>query len=66
MKIDKAFVELTFNLLCLLDNDAEKVAAWINAKNPNFGGLSPLDLIGLGKIKKVTQFVEFRLEEEGL
>lgn len=61
--ITENFVELVLNLHVLLDNKADKVAAWFNTRNPNFGDVTPMWLIKSGRIKKVEQFVEARLEE---
>lgn len=66
MRIDATLVNIILNLHVLLNNDAKKVAAWLNTENPNFGGVSPIYLIDSGRAKKVVQFIELRLEEEGL
>lgn len=39
-------------------NDYKEMSKWINTKNFNFGNYTPLELIFLGKGKKVARFVE--------
>lgn len=41
-------------------NDTQKVRAWLYQPNLNFGGVSPVWLIIVGKGKKVLDFVQQR------
>ena len=40
-----------------------KTFRWFNAKNPHFGNMKPIDLICMGRIKKVIAFVK-AMEDE--
>jgi len=35
-----------------------KAVLWIMVKNPHFGNISPLQLIAMGRIHRVKQFIE--------
>lgn len=51
---------------CLRDYfncDDDKVSAWLKTKNPNFGDVSPMDLINKGRGHKVLEFVKASLKE---
>ena len=37
--------------------DTEKVAAWLNTPNLNFGGMKPIQLIESGRHVKVMDFI---------
>ena len=45
--------------------DFEKVKEWIFAKNLNFGGVSPCELIQLGRGHKVLEFINNAKYERG-
>lgn len=51
-------------LLDFFQGDKKKVDYWLSAKNLNFGGMSPQDLIRRGKIVKVYEFVKDARENE--
>lgn len=38
--------------------DYKKISKWLQTKNLNFGGYTPIELIFLGKGKKVKQFID--------
>lgn len=46
-------------------DEPEKIAYWLMTKNPMFGNVSPCELIALGKIKKVAEFVKAAKYENG-
>lgn len=39
------------------EGDAHKTALWFKTPNPQFGGVSPRDMIRYGRYKKLLQFV---------
>lgn len=43
-------------------NDKLKAALWFKTPNPAFGNISPNELIELGRIHKVKQFIDAALE----
>lgn len=65
MKVHKDFIE-TCVLLHSFFNDYEKTALWLNTNNLNFGGLSPLYLIKIGRGHKVLSFIRTALDENKL
>lgn len=54
--MDKLTIEIVLNVHCFF-NDIDKTYAWLKTKNPLLGDLSPLDLIKLGKGRKILKFV---------
>lgn len=62
MKVDKTFCEIIVNLHAFF-NDCSKVSAWINTKNLNLGGYTPMTLIKDGRGKRVLQFIISALDE---
>ena len=54
----------TFDMIKLkLGWDSNKIHAWIDTENPNFGNASPKALIQMGLGNKVLSFVKDRLED---
>jgi len=45
-------------LTTFFKNDEQKVAYWLDTINVNLGGLRPIDMIKLGKEKKLLKFIE--------
>lgn len=45
--------------------EPEKIALWLMTKNPMFGNVSPCELIALGRIKKVAEFVKYAKYSNG-
>ena len=43
--------------------DRKKAMTWCIAENPNLGGLSPIDMILLGRYKKLQKFIDYAREE---
>ena len=43
--------------------DFERAEVWMHADNPFFGGISPCQMIFLGKSQKVRKFIENAAEE---
>ncbi len=63
VKIDKRFIDIIKNLLVIFKDDSMKVKWWLTTKKLNFGGVSPIFLIGVGKIKAVQDFMNSTVEE---
>jgi hypothetical protein len=55
-ELNLELIHIILGVHCCLQ-DEKKVLAWMYAKNFNLGGMAPVDLIRLGKIKRVLQFV---------
>lgn len=58
----RMLAEVIIELHIFFDSDMDKVETWLSAENLNLGGASPMQLILLGKIKKLHQFVMGSLE----
>lgn len=43
--------------------DVKRTESWFGCRNPNFGGVSPVQLIEIGRLHKVHQFVKNAFEE---
>lgn len=56
-KVDALLVETIVELHAIF-NDISKVTFWMNTKNLNFGGFSPITLISKGRGQKVLEFVK--------
>lgn len=57
MTDERMLAEIIIELHIFFDSDMNKVEAWINTENLNLGGYRPFDLILVGKIKRLYQFV---------
>lgn len=55
--------EIMIELHIFFDSDMDKVEAWLNCENLNFGGASPMALIEMDRIKKLHQFVISQRDE---
>lgn len=62
-KAAKDICEMNMKLLKFFDHDYDKAIAWLQTKNPGLGGISPLEMIGRGRLEKLINFVESPLEE---
>lgn len=56
--------EAIIDLHIFFDRDMDKVAAWLNAYNKNFGGANPISLIKRGKISSLHKFVMKEMRQE--
>lgn len=63
LKIDVEFIDIVKNLLEFFDGDSLKVKYWLTTKNLNLGDCEPLKLIALGRMHRVTEFIEASLNE---
>lgn len=45
------------------EGDAEKTALWFNMPNTLLGGMSPKDMIRVGRFKKLLKFIQSSLED---
>lgn len=45
------------------DDDPDKTWTWFQTINPSLGGLSPLNMIKRGRIKKLEQFIDNAIDE---
>lgn len=62
--LSEDFIEIILGVhVCL--QDTKKVLAWLQIKNPNFGGVEPIKLINMGRGKKVRQFVDNAANDGG-
>ena len=50
-------------LRIFFDRDPKKIHAWLNSKNPMLGDISPMQMIHLGREKKLLEFVRSALAE---
>jgi hypothetical protein len=64
VEINFQLVEIILGVHCCLQ-DEKKTAVWMKTKNFNLGGFAPIDLILLGKGKRVLQFVNHAANEGG-
>lgn len=51
------------NLVAGFFNDQEKTILWFRMPNPLLGGMSPRDMIRVGRFKKLLKFVQNALDE---
>lgn len=54
---------IAINLVGSYFNDLNKTKLWFQAPNPVFGGISPREMIRLGRFKKVLRFIQTALDE---
>ena len=45
------------------NGDTNKTWSWFKAPNPNFGGYSPLDMIKIGRVERLKQFIDNAIDE---
>ena len=64
LKLDPTTCEIIVGLHVHFD-DFNKMTSWLKAKNLNFGGCAPIDLINKGKGKKVLKFIDDALDGRG-
>ncbi len=52
----------TIEIICKLNkyfkDDYHKIKVWLHMPNLNFGGVSPVELIKLGRAHKVIQYID--------
>lgn len=70
-KVPKNLVKLIEELISIFsvvsnqfDNDKEKTILWFKAVNPLLGGVSPLQMIILGKSKRLMEFIDAAVNGE--
>lgn len=51
------------NLVAGFFNDNDKTLLWFRVPNPLLGGLSPRDMIRVGRFKKLLKFIQTALDE---
>lgn len=51
------------NLVGSFFKDSEKTLLWFQVPNPLLGGMSPRDMIRIGRFKKLLNFIQTALEE---
>jgi len=54
---------VALNLVAEYFDDAEKTMLWFEISNPLLGGISPKDMIKLGRFKKLRDFIQIALDE---
>ena len=68
-KMPKALKERLFewgvaiNLVAGFFQDRDKTLLWFRTENPMLGGLSPRDMIRVGRFKKLLRFIQTALAE---
>lgn len=51
------------NLVGTYFNDHDKTVLWFRVSNPLLGGMSPRDMIRVGRFRKLLKFIQTALEE---
>ncbi len=51
------------NLVGCFFNDDEKTLLWFRVPNPALGGMSPRDMIRIGRFRKLLRFIQTALSE---
>ena len=51
------------NLVGSYFNDVNKTMLWFQISNPQLGGMSPRDMIRVGRFKKLLRFIQTALDE---
>lgn len=54
---------IAINLVGSYFKDLDKTMLWFQAPNPVFGGISPREMIRVGRFKKVLRFIQTALDE---
>lgn len=54
---------IAINLVASFFNDEDKALLWFQAPNPLLGGVSPRDMIRVGRFKKLLKFIQSALAE---
>lgn len=54
---------LALNLVANFFKDEDKTVLWFQTKNPMLGGLSPRDMIRIGRFNKLLKFIQTALAE---
>jgi hypothetical protein len=57
------FNEILGHLLRFFKDDFDKASLWFRLPNPSLGGLIPNDLIRMGRIGKLAEFVRNAMAE---
>lgn len=61
-----AIIEPIIQKIQILIKDDEMIRQWFHTPNPFFGDITPSKMIHNGKHKRVLQFIESAIEENGL
>ena len=51
------------NLVASYFRDAQRTMLWFQVSNPQLGGVSPRDMIRIGRFKKLMRFIQTALDE---
>jgi hypothetical protein len=54
---------IAINLVATYFKDASKTNIWFQVPNPLFGGITPRDMIRLGRFKKLMKYIQSALDE---
>src|SRR3990167_3007503 len=54
---------IALNLVASFFKDQEKAILWFGIPNPLLGGISPKDMIRVGRFKKLLNFIQTALDE---
>jgi len=64
-ELKQRFIEwaIALNLVTQFFEDPEKTILWFNMPNTLLGGMSPKDMIRVGRFKKLLKFIQSSLDE---
>lgn len=65
IQISEEFIDIIKQLLDFFGGNCMKVRAWMRTPNPNLGQIAPLQLIAMGRIHIVQDFINTAREENG-
>lgn len=54
---------IALNLVYSFFNDHEKTILWFSIPNPHLGGISPKNMIRIGRFRKLLHFIQTALDE---
>lgn len=63
MKESEMLMFIMLELHIFFDSDMKNCITWLETKNSNLGGVRPIDMIKLGRTKKLYQFIKLQKGE---
>ena len=63
MNLDRMEVDIILEVGDFFGGDTDKTTLWLNTANLNLGGQKPVDMMKIGRTKKLWQFVTTALRE---
>lgn len=55
-----------FLVLDFFNGNEEKAFVWFDTENPLLGNITPIEMINIGRIKRLRKFIETSLRENKL